>query len=497
MKAKYILTIDQSTSASKAILFDKKGGIYARENVEHKQIYPKPGWVEHDAQEIYENVCSAISRLKKKTGFVAKDILALSISNQRETVVVWDKYTGKPVYNAIVWQCARAQDWCERFSEKGYSDLVHQKTGLILSPYFSGAKLAWLFETEPELHKRAKDGELLVGTIDSWLVWKLSGGKVHASDHSNACRTQLFNIHTLDWDDELLELFDIPRSVLPEIKSAGDIFTYTDVEGILEEEIPISGVMGDSNGALFGQNCFDKGKSKITYGTGSSVMMNIGDKPIISAHGLLTSVAWKIDDKVSYVLDGNITCTGATIKWMVDDAKWIQSADETQDIALSVKDNGGVYFIPAFSGLGAPYWNGNVRARIVGISLGSKKEHLVRAGLEAIVYQIDDVIRIMEDESGLNLDEICVDGGPTNNDFLMQFQADIVNAVVVRSKIEEFSAIGTAYMAGLSLGFWASLEEIASLRRFDRSFTSSMDECNRNKFRKGWKKAMNELLLEG
>jgi len=494
VEQQYILTIDQSTSASKAILFDRQGRGCARENVEHRQIYPQAGWVEHDAEEIYRNVCHAVSLLKQKHPFTAREILALSISNQRETLVVWEKATGRPIHPAIVWQCQRAEALCAALRTPEREEMIRQKTGLILSPYFSAAKLAWILEQVPHVRERAERGELLMGTIDSWLIWKLSGHTVHATDHSNACRTLLFNIHTLDWDDELLALFGVPRAMLPVIRSAGDVFAHTDVGGALESPIPICGVMGDSNGALFGQNCFEKGTAKITYGTGSSVMMNVGEKPIRSKQGLLSSVAWKLDDQVSYVLDGNITCTGATIKWMVDDLQLIDSAGASQALAESIPDNGGVYLVPAFSGLGAPYWNSHARASITGLSLSSKKAHIARAGLEAIVYQIDDVLQVMKEESGLPLNDLRVDGGPTHNDFLMQFQADISRATVIRSHLEELSAIGTAYLAGLRLGFWDDYDAIRSLRSIDRAFAPQMADQTRTRNKAGWVAALRSVL---
>jgi len=492
---KYILTIDQSTSATKAILFDNNGNIINRCNVSHKQYYPKPGWVEHDGEEIYLNTLKAVQTLLNETRVNAEEISVITISNQRETAIIWDKKTGKPVYNAIVWQCQRALDICNELKEKGYSDVVHEKTGLVLSPYFSASKLKWIMDNVEGVKEKSQNGELLLGTIDSWLIWKLTKGKVHATDYTNACRTQLFNIKKLQWDNELLEIFSIPSNMLPKVCSSNAIFGATDFEGVLNKEINISGIMGDSNAALFGQCCFQQGLTKITYGTGSSIMMNIGDAPIISNKGLLTSIAWGIDDKINYVLDGNITCSGASIQWIINNLDLLTSSKESESLAKQVKDSEGVYLIPAFAGLGAPYWDSSAKGAIIGLTMGTKKAHIVRATLESIAYQVKDIIDIMTEESAIDLKELRVDGGPTRNDLLMQFQSDIIDANVIRNHIEELSALGTAYMGGLAVGMWKDLKEIMALREIDHVFKSQMDDELRSKLYSGWKEAVKKVLL--
>lgn len=491
-----ILSVDQSTSATKAILFDRTGKLVHRCNVDHHQYYPQPGWVEHDAVEIYRNTLQAISDVVRQSGIRQEQIKVLSVTNQRETVVVWDKKTGKPVYHALVWQCQRAGEICKSIIQQGFGSVVKEKTGLVLSPYFSAAKVKWILDNVEGAREKADNEELLMGTIDCWLIWNLTGRKVHATDYSNASRTQLFNLKELKWDEELLEIFGIPVSMLPKVMFSDDIFGYTAKEQGFEREIPISGVMGDSHAALFGQNCFEKGMAKTTYGTGSSIMMNIGSTPLDSEKGLVTSVAWGMCGSVDFVFEGNINCTGATIKWLVDDLELISDSRESEQIALSVDNNGGVYIVPAFVGLSAPYWDSDAKASITGITRGTKKAHVVRAAEESIVYQIEDVLELMMEESGTKLQELRVDGGPTRDGFLMQFQADMLDTVVACSKIEELSALGSCLMAGLAAGLWRNKEELKFLREQGRVFVPAMEANERSRLYKGWKEAVRRTLSQ-
>lgn len=494
MNNRYVLAVDQSTSATKAILFDHQGGLVHRCTVEHRQHYPQPGWVEHDALELYENTIKAMHLVLKETGTAQEQLVALAVTNQRETAVVWDKATGKPVYNAVVWQCQRGTAICRQLEEKGYAAAVREKTGLVLSPYFSAAKIKWILDNVEGARQKAEAGELLLGTVDSWLLWKLTGGKVHATDYSNASRTQLFNIRDLKWDEELLRMFTIPASMVPDVRCSDEVFGHTALQEGFEREIPIAGLMGDSHAALFGQNCFAKGMAKVTYGTGSSIMMNIGKKPMESRKGLVTSLAWGFHGEVDYVFEGNINCTGATIKWLVDDLELIGSSKEAGSLAASVSGNEGVYIVPAFVGLSAPYWDSEAKASITGITRGTKKAHIVRAAEESIAYQIKDVLDLAVEEAGIPLQEIRVDGGPTRDEFLMQFQADMLDTVVVRSRIEELSAIGAAFAAGLAAGFWASRDEITALRVPDKTFNSCIDVKERKRLYDGWKEAVRRTL---
>jgi len=494
MENKYILAVDQGTSATKVILFSRKGQLVYRSNIVHKQYYPNPGWVEHDPEEIYENTLKAIHDIFYEVKIKGQQIMALAITNQRETALIWDKQTGQPVYNAIVWQCNRGNSICNRLIKQGYEKIVKEKTGLVLSPYFSAAKIKWILDNVEEVRRKAEEGKLLFGTIDSWLVWKLTNKKAHITDYSNASRTQLFNIKELKWDKELLQIFTIPNTILPDVRYSDEICGYTTIEGILKEAIPISGIMGDSHAALFGQNCFEKGMAKTTYGTGSSVMMNIGRNILQSNSGLVTSIAWGMDDYIEYVFEGNINCTGATIEWLVEDLELIPNSKISGKIAASIDNNEGVYLVPAFVGLSAPYWDSDAKASIIGITRGTKKAHIVRAAEESIAYQIRDILDLMVKESGVKLKELRVDGGPTRDDFLMQLQTNILNVPVVRNKIEELSAIGSAFMAGLAVGFWNSKEEIKALRAPDMVFNCKMDNRERDKLYKGWKEAVRRTL---
>ncbi|MFB6320613.1 glycerol kinase GlpK [Saccharicrinis sp. FJH54] len=491
----YILSIDQSTSATKAILFNKQGKLISRTTVPHKQYYPQPGFVEHDPEEIFDNTLEGIHKTLEDADIREDEIAALAITNQRETVMIWDKNTGKPVYNATVWQCQRGAHYCDQLKEKGYSDMIMQKTGLIIDPYFSASRLHWIMQNVEGLNEKAEKGALLMGTMDTWLLWKLTGGKIHATDYSNACRTMLFNIHTLDWDDELIALFGLQKNMFPEVKFSNDIFGYTDPEIIFKTPLPIAGLLGDSHAALFGQNCFEPGMAKATYGTGSSMMMNIGTEPRNAPDGLVTSIGYGLDETVYYVYEGNIHCTGDTLNWLKNEIQLINDASETEPLARSVENNNGVYLVPAFVGLGAPYWDNQARACLSGMPRNTTKAHIVRAALESIAYQIKDLISLMELKGGINLKELRVDGGPTRNIFLMQFQSDMLDRDVSRSEIEEVSALGSTFMAGLATGFWKDMDEIKSLRVHGQLFESGMQPKEREKLYKGWQKAVARARL--
>jgi glycerol kinase len=494
MEGRCILGIDQSTSGTKALLFDQAGNIVVRADVPHAQHYPRPGWVEHDAEEIFANTLRAAKEAIDASGVAPASIAAVAVSNQRETAVVWSRKSGKPVHNAVVWQCRRGADICGRLEAAGAAPAVKEKTGLVLSPYFSASKIAWILEDVPGAREAADSGELLCGTVDSWLVWKLTSGAVHATDYSNASRTQLFNLSTLDWDGDLLRLFGIPRSMLAELRFSDETFGRTDLGGLLPAPVPITGVMGDSHAALFGQCCFSRGMAKATYGTGSSIMMNIGGRRALSERGLVTSIAWGMGGKVEYVFEGNINCAGSTIQWLVEDLALIASAKEAGSLALSVPDAEGVYLVPAFVGLGAPYWDSGARASITGMTRGTKKAHVVRAAEESIAYQIKDILDLMVSESGADLRELRVDGGPTKDAFLMQFQADILDIPVARSAVEELSATGAARMAGLAVGFWQDKEELNALRRGAETYRRSMGGDRAARLYAGWKEAVSRTL---
>lgn len=492
---KYILAIDQSTSATKSMLFNKKGKLVDRITLAHQQYYPAAGLVEHDAIEIFNNTLKGIEKVLLENNITEKELAGVAITNQRETVLIWDKTTGQPVANAAVWQCQRGAVYCDELKNRGYSEMVSEKTGLIIDPYFSASKLHSIVKSNRELIEKAKRGELLLGTMDCWLLWKLTGGKVHATDHSNACRTMLFNIKTLQWDEELINLFGLHRSMFPEVRFSDEVFGYTDPSIVFEHPVAIAGLLGDSHAALFGQNCFLPGMGKATYGTGSSIMMNIGEKPLDSPKGLVTSVGYSLKNKVHYVFEGNIHCTGDTINWLKNDIQLIDDASETEGLARSVKDNNGVYFVPAFVGLGAPYWDNSARACLSGMPRNTTKAHIVRAALESIAYQVKDLISLMEDEGDINVKELRVDGGPTRNSFLMQFQADILENDIVRSEIEEVSALGATFMAGLAVGFWEDLEEIESLRQSAKLFQAEMEPTKIESLYNGWKKAVERTRL--
>lgn len=487
--AKYIISIDQSTQGTKALLFDETGSILRRTDRPHRQIINDLGWVSHDPEEIYGNVLECVRELLD--GVEKECVAGLGISNQRETSLVWNRLTGKPYGNAVVWQCARASEICGRAEIAAAAETVRQKTGMNLSPYFPAAKIAWLLENEEGAKEAAKRHEICHGTIDSWLVYKLTGGKEYRTDYSNASRTQLFNIFDLKWDEEICGLFGIDPGNMAEVTDSDACFGETDFDGILPKTIPIHGVLGDSHGALFGQGCLQPGMIKSTYGTGSSIMMNIGEKPILSTHGVVTSLAWKIGGKVNYVLEGNLNYTGAVITWLKDDMQLISSPGETGKLAREAIQEDSLYLVPAFTGLGAPYWDSQARASVVGMSRTTRRAEFVRAGLECIAYQITDIVRAMAEDAGVPVGELRVDGGPTKNDYLMQFQSNIANAGVFVPDSEELSAIGPAYAAGLRLGVWDE-SIFGKLKR--TAYQPDMDEEVRERKYAGWKKAVESVI---
>lgn len=489
--AGYVLGIDQSTQGTKALLFNEAGALLCRADLPHEQIIDDKGWVEHDPEEIYKNTVQAVKDLVKKAKIDKGAIKVLGISNQRETALVWDRDTGKPVYNAVVWQCARGASICEEIEKQGQAAKVRSRTGLQLSPYFSAAKIAWILRNTPGAQEKADRGELCCGTIDSWLVYKLTGGREFRTDYSNASRTQMFHVGNLKWNDEVCGLFGIPTACLAEVTDSDGDYGTTDFDGFLKKPIPIRGVMGDSHGALFGQGCLNKGMIKATYGTGSSIMMNIGETPVFS-ETVVTSLAWKIDGKVNYVLEGNINYTGAVITWLKDDLQMISSPAESQELAESANPQDTSYLVPAFSGLGAPYWNSEAKAVIWGMSRTTKRAEIVKAGLESIVYQITDVVEAMSRESGIPIEELRVDGGPTRNTYLMQFQSDMTGIPVQVPSAEELSGIGAAYAAGLAVGIYEKDKIFAQMQR--RKFTPEMESSVREQKYSGWKEAVQKVL---
>ena len=486
----YIISIDQSTAGTKAILFNDKCELLYRSTIDHEQYYPRPGWVEHDAEEIYKNTLKAVKEVIENREIEPEATYSVAITNQRETAVVWNRETGRPIYRAIVWQCQRGTDICNKLIDEGHTETIKSKSGLIIDPYFSASGIKWILDNVENARTQANEGKLLAGTIDSWLLWKLTRGKVHATDYTNASRTLLFNIHTLDWDDELLSLFTIPRSMMAEAKPCDSLFGESNFDGLFSQPVTIAGILGDSHGALAGQMCFEPGMGKCTYGTGSSVMVNIGQQPVEASGGLVTSVGFAACGKVYYAFEGNIHCTGATIKWLEEKLKLISNPSEVETIATSIPDNGGVYFIPAFAGLGAPWWNHQAKAMIYGMDLGTGKAHIVRAALEAIAYQVKDLVSLMTEQADISLKELRVDGGPTKNAFLMQFQSDILDAIINRSNIEEASALGSVVMNGLARGIWKSTEDVAILRQTLQVFSPHMDNDMRGQLYSGWLNAL-------
>ena len=489
----YIMALDQGTTSSRSIIFDKDGGIVSLVQREFPQIFPKEGWVEHDPMSIWSTQIAACTEALMKIGGSWDEISGIGITNQRETVVVWDRKTGAPIYNAIVWQCRRTADYCEELKSRGYSEIIRQKTGLLLDPYFSASKIAWILDNVEGARERAERGELCFGTIDSWLIWKLTGGRVHATDYTNASRTMLFNINTLKWDEELLEIFNIPASMLPEVKPSSYIFGYTDSK-ILGEKIAIGGVAGDQQAALFGQCCFGPGELKNTYGTGAFLLMNIGEEPKITDSGLVTTIAWGVGGKVSYALEGSVFVCGAAIQWLRDGMRIIESAADSEYYAKKVPDSGGVLVVPAFQGLGAPYWDPYARGIIVGITRATNKYHIIRATLESMAYQTADVIKLMESSTGIKIEELSVDGGASANDLLLSFQADILGTRVNRPVCIETTALGAAYLCGLATGVYKSTDEIKSNRRIEKAFDPEKDDLWRNEKMSIWEKAVSRTL---
>ncbi len=487
--AKYVMALDAGTTSNRCILFNKHGEICSVAQKEFTQYFPKPGWVEHDADEIWSTQLGVAVEAMSKIGASAKDIAAIGITNQRETAIVWDKNTGEPVYHAIVWQCRRTSEYCDSLKEQGYTELFRKKTGLIIDAYFSATKVKWILDHVEGARERAERGELLFGTVETWLIWKLTKGKVHVTDYSNASRTMLFNINTLRWDQEILDLIGIPLSMLPEVKPSSCIYGEADAS-FLGGTVLIGGAAGDQQSALFGQTCFEKGEAKNTYGTGCFLLMNTGDKPVFSDNGLVTTIAWGLDGKVTYALEGSIFVAGAAIQWLRDELRLIDSAEDSEYMARKVSDTNGCYVVPAFTGLGAPYWDQYARGTVVGITRGVNKYHIIRATLESLAYQVNDVLAAMEADSGITLSSLKVDGGASANSFLMQSQADIIGAPVERPRCIETTAMGAAYLAGLAAGYWGDKEEVKKNRETDRVFDPSIERGEREKRIKGWNKAV-------
>ncbi|WP_185862845.1 glycerol kinase GlpK [Blattabacterium cuenoti] len=485
---KYVLSLDQGTTSSRAIVFDWVGNIISVAQREFTQIYPYPGWVEHNAEEIWSTQASVALEAILKANLEGSNIVAIGITNQRETTVVWDRKTGEPISNAIVWQDRRTSSYCDQMKCEGLTEMIRKKTGLIIDPYFSATKIKWILENVPGARKKANSGKLAFGTIDSWLIWNLTGKEIHVTDVTNASRTMLFNIHTLSWDQDLIKLFDIPKTMLPEVKSSSEIFGYT-TGHILSHQIPISGIAGDQQAALFGQMCTKIGMVKNTYGTGCFMLMNVGENPVFSRNNLITTIAWKIKDKVQYALEGSVFIAGAVVQWLRDGLGLLLSSSEAEKLASSVDNTEGMYMVPAFSGLGAPYWDQKARGTIVGITRGTSSAHFVRAALESIAFQNMDVLKAMEADSGISIKELRVDGGATVNKLLMQFQSDILNVKVVKSKISELTAAGAAYLAGLAVNYWTSLEDIQDKWQLEHVFEPKGMSSRWERIQ-GWKKAI-------
>lgn len=495
MEKKYIIALDQGTTSSRAIVFDSEQKIVGVAQKEFTQIYPKEGWVEHDPMEIWSSQSGVLAEVIARTGISQHDIIGIGITNQRETTIVWDKNTGKPVYNAIVWQCRRTAKICDELKKiDGLDEYVRENTGLLIDAYFSGTKIKWILDNVEGAREKAEKGELLFGTVDTWLIWKLTNGRVHATDYTNASRTMIYNIKKLEWDEKLLNILGIPKSMLPEVKDSSGTFGYANLGGKGGHRVPIAGVAGDQQAALFGQACFNEGDSKNTYGTGCFLLMNTGEKMVRSQNGLVTTIAIGLNGKVEYALEGSIFIGGASVQWLRDELKLVGEARDTEYFARKVKDNGGVYVVPAFVGLGAPYWDMYARGAIVGLTRGANKNHIIRATLESIAYQTRDVLEAMQEDSGIKLSSLKVDGGAAANNFLMEFQADILGTAVRRPVTLETTALGAAYLAGLAVGFWESKEEISSQWKLDQEFIANMCEEERSKKYKGWKKAVKRAM---
>ncbi|MDQ0903244.1 glycerol kinase GlpK [Paenibacillus sp. V4I7] len=493
-KPSYILSLDQGTTSSRAILFNEKGSIVHTAQKEFKQYFPKPGWVEHDANEIWMSIQGVIAAVLSESGVQPAEIAGIGITNQRETAVVWDRHTGMPVYHAIVWQSRQTADICEALKAQGLSDLFRKRTGLLIDAYFSGTKIKWILDHVDGAREKAERGDLLFGTMDTWLIWKLTGGKAHVTDYSNASRTLIYNIHELKWDEELLGHLDIPASMLPEVRSSSEVYGYTHESFFFGSAIPIAGAAGDQQAALFGQACFEKGMAKNTYGTGCFMLMNTGNHAIPSCSGLLTTIAWGLNGKVEYALEGSIFVAGSAIQWLRDGLRMIKSAKDSEEYAKRVASTDGVYVVPAFVGLGTPYWDSDVRGAVFGLTRGTSKEHFIRATLESLAYQTKDVLQAMEDDSGIQLRKLRVDGGAVKNDFLMQFQSDMLGVTVERPMISETTALGAAFLAGLAVGFWKDQAEIAAQWQVDKAFEREMEAELQESLYDGWKKAVNAAM---
>jgi glycerol kinase len=491
---KYILSLDQGTTSSRAVLFNKEGKIVQISQKEFTQYFPKPGWVEHDANEIWGSILAVIASCLTEAKVKAEQVAAIGITNQRETAVVWDKNTGIPVYHAIVWQSRQTDEICDELRAKGYDEKVQEKTGLLIDAYFSGTKVKWILDHVEGTREKAERGELLFGTIDTWLIWNLSGGKTHVTDYTNASRTMMYHIRELQWDKELLEILQIPASMLPEVRSSSEIYGYTTDKHFFGCRIPIAGAAGDQQAALFGQACYEKGMAKNTYGTGCFMLMNTGENAVKSDHGLLTTIAWGINGKVEYALEGSIFVAGSAIQWLRDGLQMLKNSSDSETYASSVASTDGVYVVPAFVGLGTPYWDSDVRGAVFGLTRGTTKEHFIRATLESLAYQTKDVLTSMEADSGILLKALRVDGGSVANEFLMQFQSDMLNVPVERPGILETTALGAAYLAGLAVGYWESQEEIAQQWNIETSFIPHMDETERTNLYSGWKKAVHAAM---
>lgn len=486
---KYVMALDAGTTSNRCILFNKKGEIVSSAQKEFTQYFPKPGWVEHDANEIWSNQLGVAVEAMQKVGAEASDIAAIGITNQRETAIVWDKNTGEPIYHAIVWQCRRTSEYCDALKEKGLTEMFRKKTGLIIDAYFSGTKVKWILDHVQGARERAKRGELLFGTVETWLIWKMTKGTVHVTDYSNASRTLLYNINTLEWDKDILEELDIPEAMLPQVKPSSCMYGVTD-SSFFGGEIPIAGAAGDQQSALFGQTCFSEGDAKNTYGTGCFLLMNTGEKPVFSKNGLVTTIAWGLDGKVNYALEGSVFVAGAVIQWLRDELRLIDSAEDSEYMARKVKDTNGCYVVPAFTGLGAPYWDQYARGTIVGLTRGVNKCHIIRASLESMAYQVHDVIEAMQADSGIELNSLKVDGGASANNFIMQAQADMIQVPVKRPVCVETTAMGAAYLAGLAVGYWNNKDEIIENWNIDRVFQPQITKEERDRKTKGWKKAV-------
>ena len=490
MSKKYIMSIDQGTTSSRAVLFNHKGEIVETAQQEFEQFFPKPGWVEHDANEIWTSVLACMAGVLRKADVEPSQIAGIGITNQRETAVVWDRNTGKPIYKAIVWQSRQTADICGELKAQGHEELFRKKTGLLIDAYFSGTKVKWILDNVEGAREKADKGDLMFGTIDTWLVYKLSGGAAHVTDYSNASRTLMYNIYDLEWDEELLDILDVPKSMLPEVRQSSEVYANTVDYHFFGYEVPIAGIAGDQQAALFGQACFEKGMAKNTYGTGCFMLMNTGEEGVVSEHGLLTTLAWGIDGKVEYALEGSIFVAGSAIQWLRDGLKILDNAPESERYATSVDSTDGVYMVPAFVGLGTPYWDTDARGAVFGLTRGTTKAHFIRATLESLAYQTKDVVDVMIEDAGIELKTLRVDGGAVSNDFLMQFQSDILDVPVERPVVQETTALGAAYLAGLAVGFWESKEEIAKQWQIDKTFTSEMSAEQSEKLYDGWKQAV-------